>query len=110
MIEVRTNTEGSTYITKGTVRLYIHHDSPRRSLPCFRQLMEMSDFDSYGATEFSECQWSRVLFVELKRVIDDLYYGHTRGNGPIGVYDSVNVVVWDSISQTQDIARGSVLA
>lgn len=108
MIRIEINRTGDTFITKGSCRLYIHHSSPRRAHGSFRQLMNMSHFDRYGATEFSECRASVSLFEVLKT--DVLYESVTNQPESLGRYDSANVIAWGMVAQAQDIMKGSVFA
>lgn len=111
MIKITLNSEGSTYITKGTCRLYIHHNSPRMEYSCYRELMDMGIFDvnrvGDSCATFSESRRMASMFSILKT---DIYYGNMVEDQRRGYCDSVNVITLGTVAMAQDIMRGSVLA
>lgn len=110
MIKIHVSLLGNTYITRGTCRLFIDRNSPRRECSDFMYFLDSSMLVDPGSAELYENRWSINSFENLKRVINDLYYGHIVGSRPVGVYDSVNVITLDCIAVAQDIVRRSVFA
>lgn len=113
MIKIEINTEGHIYITRGTCRLFIHRGSPRVGSSSFLSLLRPACFTAIGGpgvTSYQETPDTAYAFINLRLVIQRLYDGHTQGYGPVGVRDTVNVIVYDCVSRTQELVRDSVLA